>query len=321
MESMSSQTHPPPSSTPGTLHFIPPNLSAFEPAKPLLHTADLNTLLWIGGLFDTPLSVSYPLALAQALGPTWTLAAASLASAGLSWGVGSIAQDAEDVARIVAHLRALRPAGRLVLMGHSTGCQDCVEYVAGAGAAGRPPVHGVVLQAPVSDREALGMLLPAPHLREANQLALAMCREGRGAEALPPRLVRPAFGPVAVTARRWVDLASPPPLHAGADDFFSSDLPDERLAATFGRLPARVPLLVLVGGADESVPTAIDKEALVRRWVGAVKRGGGQVDEVYGGVVPGASHNLNGCPEEVVQDVIRRVLGFIQRIDTEDLEG
>lgn len=40
----------PASAHPGTLHFIPPNLSAFEPTKPLVRSLNVNTLLWIGGM-------------------------------------------------------------------------------------------------------------------------------------------------------------------------------------------------------------------------------------------------------------------------------
>ena len=40
--------------------------------------------------------------------------------------------------------------------------------------------------------------------------------------------------PAPVSAKRRLSLASPGPSHSGEDDFFSSDLDDERLATTFG---------------------------------------------------------------------------------------
>lgn len=303
---------------PGTLHYIPPNLSAFEPTKPLVRSMNINTLIWIGGLFDTPLSVAYPMDIAKALPPTWSLVTGSLGSSGRSWGVSSIAQDAEEMAKIVAYFKAQRPGGKIVIMGHSTGCQDCMEYVVGAKAEQRPAVDGVILQAPVSDREALVNHLPNAFMHEANQLALKMCREGHDKDAIPNRLTKPVFGRVAITARRWVDIASPGPDHTGADDYFSSDLPDDRLKNTFGRFAPTTPLLILEGGSDESVPEFVNKDELVSRWAKVVEEGGGKVDTIHGSIVPGASHNLNGNPAPVVQDLVQRVVGFTRRLDSND---
>ncbi|KAF2212522.1 hypothetical protein CERZMDRAFT_40475 [Cercospora zeae-maydis SCOH1-5] len=309
-------TWPPASSTPGRLHYVPPNVSAFEPSKPLASSAQsINTLLWVGGMFDTAASVAYPFVIAQALGPNWSLLTATLSSSGHSWGTSSISRDADDMAKIVSYVKQQRPQGRVVIMGHSTGCQDCMEYVVGAGAEKRPQVDGVILQAPVSDREALEDELPQTFKHEADQLALQMCREGREKDAMPYRLTKNVYGRLGITARRWVDVSSPAPNHDGADDYFSSDLSDERLMATFGRLRSNTPLLIAYSGDDESVPKTVDKQKLVQKWADRVRAGGGLVDQ-GSGVVNGASHNLNGDPEEVVQDLITRVLGFVSRLDT-----
>ncbi|KAK3718845.1 hypothetical protein LTR37_004761 [Vermiconidia calcicola] len=292
---MASTQEQPASAHQGTVHFIPPNLCAFEPTKPLVRSLNINTLLWVGGMFDTMLSVSYPLSIAQGLGPTWSVVTASLFSAGLGWGVSSIARDAEEMAKIVSYLNELRPGGKVVIMGHSTGCQDCMEYVVGKNAEKRPAVNGIILQAPVSDRESLENDLPQAHMHEANQLALKMCREGKDKDAMPNRLTKPAFGRIGITAR--------------------SDLTDERLAGTFGKLPASAPLLILYSGADASVPASVDKRILVQKWMHITETHGGSVDGINGGVVEAASHNLNGNPAEVVQDLVRRVNGFITRLD------
>ena len=302
----------------GTLHFVPPNLSAFEPTKPLVRTANINTLIWVGGMFDTPLSVAYPLDIARALNPTWALVTASLGSSGKSWGVSSIAQDAEEMAKLVAYFKGQRPGGKIVIMGHSTGCQDCMEYLVGAKAEQRPAVDGVILQASVSDREAIVDHLPNGFLHETNQLALKMCLEGHDKDAMPNRLTKPVFGRIAITARRWVDVASPGPDHTGADDYFSSDLSDERLKKTFGRLPPTTPLLLLFGGSDESVPQSVNKDELVYRWIKITEESGGKVDKLNGSIVPDASHNLNGNPERVVRDLVQRVVGFVGRLDSGD---
>lgn len=319
MDTSSTSPSQQPFVTSGTVHAVPPNLSAFEPTKALAPISSLNTLLWIGGMFDTTLSVHYPLALAAALGTNWSVMLASLNSAGMGWGVSSIARDAEDMRKIVEYIKGLRPGGKVVVMGHSTGCQDCMEYTTGKGRESRPSVDGVILQAPVSDREAIANHLPATFLNEVDQLALKWCREGHEKDCLPNRLTKPVFGRIGITARRWLDVSSPAPSHDGADDFFSSDLPDARLQATFGVLPPSTPLLVLYSGSDESVPEGVDKKRLVQRWMHTTEQHGGAVDGINGGVVEGASHNLNGQSPEIVGDLVRRVVGFVSRLERGEL--
>jgi alpha-beta hydrolase superfamily lysophospholipase len=266
-------------------------------------------------MFDTLHSTLYPFSIAQALGPTWSLVTASLGSAGMGWGVSSIARDAEQMSQIISYLKEKRPGGKVVIMGHSTGCQDCMEYLVGKDAGKRPAVDGIILQAPVSDREALQQELPEAFKHEADSLALKMCRDKQAQDAMPNRLTKPVFGRIAITAQRWLDVSSPGPDHSGADDYFSSDLPIARLKTTFGKLPSTSPLLILYSGSDESVPKSVDKLKLVDTWSGVVKDAGGSVDEVNGGVVAGASHSLSTSPDEVVQDIVRRVVGFVGRID------
>jgi pimeloyl-ACP methyl ester carboxylesterase len=266
-------------------------------------------------MFDTLHSTLYPFAIAQALGPTWSLVTASLGSAGMGWGVSSIARDANQMAKIISYLKERRPGGKIVIMGHSTGCQDCMEYLVGKEAGKRPAVDGIILQAPVSDRQALENELPQAFKEEADQLALKMCREKQAQDAMPNRLTKPVFGRIAITAQRWLDVSSPAPDHSGADDYFSSDLPVSRLQTTFGKLPPSSPLLILFSGSDESVPKSVDKQKLVETWFQVVKESGGSIDETNGGVVPGATHNCNTSPDEVVQDLVRRVVGFVGRID------
>ncbi|QIW96653.1 hypothetical protein AMS68_002171 [Peltaster fructicola] len=306
----------PAASVPGILHFVPPNLSAFEPTKPLIENTSTNTVLWVGGLCDTLLSVSYPLAIAKALGPSWSLITASLSSSGLQFGIGSISQDVKDINKILAYIHSRRPSGKIVLMGHSTGCQDCLQYAIDTSQGHGIKIAGLILQAPVSDREALHMILPEAHMVEANRTALDLCEKSHGNDILAVRLTEPIFGKAPISAKRWVDLASPGPDHTGADDMFSSDLSDERLLKTFGMIPAEAPLLMLYSGKDEAVPEHVNKKKLIQRWVDVRKQRGGTVDTVNGGIVPDATHNLNGCPEHVVTDIISRVLGFISSIES-----
>ncbi len=198
-------------------------------------------------------------------------------------------------------------------MGHSTGCQDVVEYLTGEGHEKRAKIDGGILQGPVSDRQAIVAGLDATFYEGSCTLAQSMVDAGEGNEILPGKSMKSFFGAAPVSAKRWLSLASPN--HDGDDDFFSSDLTDEQLMKTFGKLPKGTPLCIMHSGSDEYVPKDLDKEGLIHRWIGIVKKGDGVVDEVNSVVLEGATHNLAGCSEEVLSRLVKRVLGFLDGLD------
>lgn len=200
-------------------------------------------------------------------------------------------------------------------MGHSTGCQDVMEYLTGPDHEANAPIDGGIIQAPASDREALEQELDPEVLKNGIAVAQKMVDAGDGEEVLPSNATH-GFFPGPVCARRWLSLTSPN--HDGDDDYFSSDLTDEQLKKSFGSLPARSPLCILFSGNDEYVPKSIDKEAMVKRWIAIVKMGDGKVDEENSAVVPGASHDLIKSPE-AVPELIKRVLGFLKGLPSQSL--
>jgi pimeloyl-ACP methyl ester carboxylesterase len=303
----------------GTLHRYTPHLIAFEhtpkPSPPA--TPPPHTLLWIGGLGDGLLTVPYPTLLSTSLPAGWSLAEVLTSSSYRGWATSSLARDASELAKCVTYFRSLRPGGKVVLMGHSTGCQDIMAYLTAAGSSARPGIDGAVLQAGISDREALLLALPAGVYAKSVEVASAWAKEGRGGDVLPLSVTTKVFG-AAVSAERWLSLTSPD--KKGADDHFSSDLEDAQLRATFGSVGPKTPLCFLLGGADEHMPPHVDKEALLERWGRVVREGGGVVDEESGGVVKGASHNLDGDPEVVVRDLVGRVVGFLGKVENGELK-
>lgn len=70
--------------------------------------------------------------------------------------------------------------------------------------------------------------------------------------------------------------------------------------------------MFLLGSEDPFVAKSTDKVALLGKWARFVKEGGGTVDEVNGGVIEGGHHNLDGDPEEVVADLVSRVVRFVE---------
>ncbi|KAI9830382.1 MAG: hypothetical protein M1826_004805 [Phylliscum demangeonii] len=302
---------------PGVLHQYARRLVAFEhggssgPAK--------HTVLFIGGLGDGLRTVAYPATLAAQLPADWSLAEVVLSSSYTGWGTSSLGRDSDELAACVRYFQAARPHGRIVLLGHSTGCQDVLHFLTGPGRDARPlvAVAGAILQAPVSDRECMRALLPPAVYEQSVAEAQRMEAAGDADEILASRWLAgfPAGAPC--SARRWLSLASP---HAdGEDDYFSADLSDAQLRATFGRLPHSTQLCILYSGADEYAPLSADaKIALVERWIGVVRAAGARVDRARSGVLPGASHNLNADPPVVVQALVDRVVGFLVGLDGGD---
>ncbi|KAF2269895.1 DUF1749-domain-containing protein [Lojkania enalia] len=304
---------------PGVLHQCTPRLVAFEHVLSASANPTPNTLLWIGGLGDGFLTVKYPKVIARLLPPDWSLVEVLLSSGYKGWGVGSLKRDARELGQCVEYFKASRLDKKVVLMGHSTGCQDVMEYLVGdvADDKPRPSVDGAILQGGLSDREAFGDIAQKQGFKEKFdeivKLAKEMIDQGREHEIVPRRdnPVSDLLG-APITAYRTFSLLAP----GGDDDYFSSDLSDSTLASTFGKIPKETPVMFLLGAGDPYVPAYVDKEQLIGRFTRAIRDGGGVVDDINGGVVPEAQHNLNDNTEEVREMLARRVVGFLQAVGT-----
>lgn len=259
------------------------------------------------------MSVRYPASIAKALPPTWTIAEVLLSSANDGWGTGSLARDAAELAKCIAFFKGQRPGAKIVLMGHSTGCQDIMEYLTGS-TQYSDVVDGAILQAGVSDRQGWDALVAddaelAESLKATVKLARKLVESGDGDVILPKkgsRVLEMFESPC--TAYRADSLFS----FGGDDDYFSTDLPEEKLRGTFGKVPRGTKMMFLWGSKDPYIPADVDQEGTLKMWARYVKEGGGAVDEVNGGVVQGATHNLNRDDVEVVQDLVGRVVRFVE---------
>lgn len=233
------------------------------------HSAPQHFVIFVAGLTDGLLSVPYVPALSKAVASRFdgrvAVVQALISSSYLGFGTGSLERDARELAQLAVYLRTRRGStkSKVVLMGHSTGCQDAMEYLSrashGAEFDPRARLDGAILQAPVSDSEAFAFFAPpadlARYLAQAQELVVA----GQGNELLPAAALDLVFG-APILAARFVALAG----SRGADDYFSSYLTDADHSATFARVPC--PILVLVGGKDEFVPPGVDREALLAQW-------------------------------------------------------
>lgn len=203
-------------------------------------------VVMVGGLTDGMWATQYVKPLAAAVERCgWSFTQTLLSSSHHGYGTSSLERDAEELAMLLRHLRKVKCANEVVVVGHSTGCQDAVRLAASATGDGRP--DGLVLQAPVSDRECYQQRVDA---EKWIQMAREMVERGEEEEILP-RGADACGAPI--TAKRFLSLHD----LGGDDDMFSSDLTDEELEKRLGHLDG-VPTLMVLSEQDEYVKPGLN---------------------------------------------------------------
>ncbi len=199
---------------PVTVHEYPSTRSDGRPEYAYEHgfpsPARRGALVFIGGLGDGPHGVPYVRAIAKSIAETrteYSVFELRLASSYSAFGYGSLSKDVEDISAFVAYLRKTLGKEMIVLMGHSTGCQDCMAY-ANYGRYGNHRVDGFILQGPVSDREAITPTMEKKALDESVAYAAQLLAEGRGDEIMPREKLPGEFRGSPVSAYRWHSLAA-----------------------------------------------------------------------------------------------------------------
>ncbi|KAH8690738.1 putative hydrolases or acyltransferase [Talaromyces proteolyticus] len=334
----------------GILHHYTETLVTFEYSSSAF--VQPHSLVFIGGLGDGLATTSYMSDLVRALQPTeWSLFTLNLTSSYQSWGLGHLDRDTDEIAECVKYIKDYKKSkfgsGKIVLMGHSTGSQCVLHYLsqqnphtkthnfdASLEHVQRLPIDGAIMQAPVSDREAILWVLKegiggrSPNevqkiYRKLEVMAKEACHTDDEFDTILPLSMTSQIGYPAntpISCRRFLSLNSPEsPASPQEDDLFSSDLGEEQLRQTFGMIKQRRLLngkfMVLFSGADQSVPDWVDKEKLLLRWRNATDHNGEEKiwDQDRSAVIPGASHALsNDDQAEPRKFLVQRVLGFLQ---------
>lgn len=191
-------------------------LACYSPSKRLVAFASPGVVervvVLVGGLTDGLLALPYVSRLSAGLEACgWSLVQPMLRSSLSGYGVQTLDDDVEDVDELVHWLTSRHRVRQVVLMGHSTGCQDAVHYMLRG--AHKDKVAALVLQGPVSDREY--MVSSDPATEHWHRMAQEMVERGDGTALLP----REAH-PVPITAHRFHSLTA----RMAQDDMFSSDL-------------------------------------------------------------------------------------------------
>ncbi|KAL5356255.1 hypothetical protein BJX96DRAFT_142557 [Aspergillus floccosus] len=340
---------------PGILHHYTETLVTFE-YTPSTTTRKPHSLLFVGGLGDGLATTSYMADLARALLPTdWSLFTLNLTSSYQSWGLGHLDRDTTEIAECIRYIKDYKTTqfgdGKIVLMGHSTGSQCVLHYLYRPNPhtsvpafdrdlqhVERLPLDGAIMQAPVSDREAIQWVLKwgigdrtPEDCREAYDKMVAIARGAEdypntaGFDVMLPLELTSTIYPAntSISCRRFLSLVSPEsPQHPREDDLFSSDLRDQELEKTFGMIHERGLLrgrmMVLISGADQAMPDWVDKEKHLVRWKNATDRNGQTAiwDQEHSGIIPNASHALsNDDQAEPRKYLVEKVLGFLRPLE------
>lgn len=94
----------------------------------------------------------------------------------------------------------------------------------------------------------------------------------------------------------------------GDDDFFSADLPNDTVAAIWGKV--QKPILIVPSGEDEFVPKENDMGKLLEKWKASCPPG---IASNLSALIPGASHNV--AQHESQDWLARRVVAFLEGLD------
>ena len=166
-----------------------------------------------------------------------------------------------------------------------------------------PPVDGYILQGPTSDRETASLLMPEDFAFNSLKHAEDLVAKGEENSVMPAAFIPPIFSSP-ITAYRWHSLISV----GGDDDFFSSDISASSLQSTFGKLDK--PTLILMSEDDEMVPPTVDKDALLKRWLGAIQEG---LASDGCSIIPSADHALTS--DQARRYFTAKVQQFLKKLE------
>ncbi|KAG6006624.1 hypothetical protein E4U21_006846 [Claviceps maximensis] len=265
-------------------------------------TANKNAIIFIGGLGDGPHTVPYIRTVARHLETAgkelaYSIFEIRLRSSFIGFGTSSLSNDVEDIAALVKYLRGLGKE-KIVLFGHSTGCQDCIEY-ADYNKHRNPPVDGFIMQGPISDREAMNYIFPS--YRDSLDLADEWIAKGRAHDCLPRDKVPQDLG-APISAYRFRSLVA----KDGDDDYFSTDLDDETVRKYWSRF--NKPVLALHSANEEYVPDFVDQITENQRFQKA-----NHMVSPLSGLIPEASHQV--LEESAREWLGQRVIEFLQTLE------
>jgi pimeloyl-ACP methyl ester carboxylesterase len=230
----------------------------------------------------------------------WALVQPLLSSSYSGYGTGTLDRDVTELSQFIEHLSQQFNSSKIVLVGHSTGCQIAIHFTNYASDKMLSFLYGIILQAPVSDQEAGALSSETERF-----LQWAKDQPPEHFQNLMP--IESHYSPI--TIQRYLSLFE----RYGQDDYFSSYLTDEELLSRFSGIRSRsfplMRVLVAYSMGDEYVPLTINRDLLVDRLVSCLG------PRAVGLKLPLANHNLS-LPEDgtSVQQFIDAVDSLLKEI-------
>lgn len=291
---------------PVTVHPYPSPKVRHACAYELGPSSARNAVVFIGGLTDGPHTVPYIRTVAAKLQATpgldYSVFEIRMRSSFFGFAWSSLANDVQDISALVKYLRGLGKQ-KIILFGHSTGCQDCIEYT-DYDKHHNEPVDGFIIQGSISDREAYGDAMSAEAVDDIVSLTRDMIDNGKQKDAVPKSKLPPNFiFPCPFSAYRLYSLTAV----GGDDDYFSSDLPDDTVRSIWQRV--KKPILIVPSGKDEYVPASVDFAKLLAKWKSVCP-----VASDLSALIPEANHTVDPpSSQEWLAERVTRFLGGLEQ--------
>ncbi|CAF0739470.1 unnamed protein product [Didymodactylos carnosus] len=213
-------------------------------------------LIFIGGLTDGLNSLSYLETLSEMLESFgYCLIQILLRSCYLQYGFHSLQTDLEDLDSLIEKLVQERgQPTSLILMGHSTGCQDIIYFLKHS--SNKQHVTHAILQGPVSDRE-FGAT------ESKTEDILKYCRSSSSLS--PNDWIPHHLSDVPITISRFLSLNE----KNSIEDVFSTDLTNDELSNIYSSI--RTPLTWIFSIKDQYVPDSSVISAFAKRLVNELR--------------------------------------------------
>ncbi len=256
-----------------------------------------NAVVLIPGLTDGMMSMDYTHALNnQLISIDYSLVQVNLSTSFYQFGLHTLDTDIEELTIIINYLVDRLNFKKIVLLGHSTGCQDILYFLRHSTVDTAKHINAIILQGAVSDRDDITIDEQAPALiKEAQSLY---------DNGLEDKVLSGGFHCDApITAKRYLSLAG----KLSPDDMFSVDLTSEELIPIL--TPIKVPAMFCFSEQDEYVPDMVTQKAFSQRIIDTLRRIDNKciIDIVY----VNGDHGLSKEKDYIV--FIEKLINFMKK--------
>jgi pimeloyl-ACP methyl ester carboxylesterase len=210
----------------------------------------------------------------------------------LAGAVSEIFADCVDDLQGAVNLLRQERVKDIYLVGHSTGCQKSVFYLAQSGR--QKYVRGAVLLCPVSDYAAVRHFTDARKLQLAQDAARKLLRQRKPRAYLPPKIWRDL-----IDAQRFVSLYTP----NGREELFPYAQP-RKIPRALQRI--HIPLRVVLAGDDEYHDR--DTQEIAAWFSAHLRSKQGSVS-----IIAKAGHSFKGQEDRVANEVRAWIRGLSGR--------